>query len=145
MQRHRTGPADVRTRALSGDVVEDGDLCEDRLELGEKLLVGGVGDGGVESGPVTEGDEETVGVALLEPLGADVGGPLVADDGVDLCGEFAEGFLDRSDLFRGGGLLKAEEDDVAVEGCAFGPEGAGCEATGEEDEFDCWTRLVRGR
>lgn len=121
---------------LLGHVVEHTDLIQDRLELGDKALVGWVGEVGFQSGFVGEGDEETVGEAVVKVLRAHIGAPLEGLYGINLFGQFDEGFFDGLHLLRRGGVLEFEENDVAVGSFSGGggheENGSG---EGEEQEF----------
>ena len=71
------------------------------LDEGLVILMGQVG---LQSLLVLEGDDKAMGVSLSEIFGAHVGPPLVACDGVDLGGKSRKGLFDGGDLILGGRL-----------------------------------------
>ena len=80
----------------------------------DKDLVVLVGQVGLQSLLILEGNDEAVRESLGVVLGAHIGSPLVIGDGVDFRGKLGEGLFDGGHLVLAGVILELEADDVAV-------------------------------
>ena len=69
---------------------------------------------------LNKGDEEAMREAFVFALGAEIGAPLKAGDGVDLGRQRLEGGLHGLNLIWGGAVFELEQDNVAINARFFG-------------------------